>query len=340
MEFLEKLLNFSCVSGLEKQGNDELKYYMDNLFDEVKEDALGNLTGYLYSKKDDAPTVMLCAHYDTIGLIVSEIKEDGYVKFVPVGGVDDRVLPGSEVIIHGRENIYGLIGIRPPHVLTKEDMQKPETCKDLAIDTGLDREKLETIIKIGTPVTFRQRIRELGENISAGCLDDRAGCWAVLRAAEKLKNKDLMINVCVMLSGGEELGRKGARTGGFNVSPDLAVVVDATFGKTPECAPFSASKPGEGPVLCKGPVLSRKYTKELEKVAKNKEIPYQVEVEASDPGTDATVIEISGGGVPCVMVSFPLKYMHTGIETVNSRDMENLVDLLTEYVLEAGEFLC
>lgn len=340
MEFLEKLLNLPCVSGLEKQGNGELKYYMDNLFDEVEEDALGNLTGYLYSKKEDAPTVMLCAHYDSIGLIVSEIKEDGFVKFAPVGGVDDRVLPGSEVVIHGKEDIYGLIGIRPPHVLTKEDMKKPETCKTLAIDAGLAKEKLENLIKIGTPVTFRQQIRELGENISAGYLDDRAGCWTVLRTAEKLKGKDLRVNVCVMLTVGEELGRKGGKTGSFKVRPDLAVVVDATFGKTPECAAFSASKLGEGPVLCKGPVLSRKHTRELEKIAKEKEIPYQVEVEASDPGTDAAVIEICGGGVPCVMASFPLKYMHTGIETVNSRDMENLVNLLAEYVLKAGEFLC
>ncbi len=340
MEFLEKLLKMPCVSGLEKQDNNELKYYMDNLFDQVCEDAMGNLTGYLYCENEDAPTVMLCAHYDSIGLIVSEITESGCVKFVPVGGVDDRVLPGSEVIIHGKEEVYGLIGIKPPHILTKEEQQKPEPCKSLAIDTGFDSEKLKALVKIGTPITFRQSIRELGENISAGVLDDRAGCWAVLRAAEKLKGESLSVNVCVMLTTGEELGRKGAGTGSFNVRPDLAVVVDATFGKTPECAPFSSSKPGDGPVICKGPVLSRKYTKELERVAKEKEIPYQVEVEAADTGTDATVIEIFGGGVPCVMASFPLKYMHTGIETVNSGDMENLVKLLVEYVLEAGEFLC
>jgi len=340
MEFLEKLLKLPCISGLEKQGNGELKYYMDNLFDEVEEDVMGNLAGYIYCGKEEAPTVMLCAHYDSIGLIVSEIKEGGFVKFAPVGGVDDRVLPGCEVVIHGSEEIYGLIGIRPPHVLTKEDMQKPETCKDLAIDTGMDAEKLKELIKTGTSITFRHQVRELGENISAGYLDDRAGCWAVLRAAEKLKEKKPSVNVCVLLTVGEELGRKGARTGSFDIRPDLAVVVDATFGKTPECAAFSASKLGEGPVICKGPVLSRKHTKEIERIAKEKEIPYQVEVEASDPGTDATVIEICGGGVPCVMASFPLKYMHTGIETVNSRDMENLVKLLEEYVLEAGEFLC
>ena len=339
MELLEKLLELPCPAGFEKQGNAQLKFLMDNLFDTVEEDALGNLTGYIFSREEDAPTVMLCAHYDSIGLIVSEIKENGFVKFAPVGGVDERVLPGSEVIIHGSERVYGIIGIRPPHILTAEDMKKPESCKTLAIDTGMPDDKLKEIVNIGTPVTFRNVVREMGDNISSGTLDDRVGCWAVLRAAEELRKNPLGVNLCVMLSAQEELGRCGAKAGSYNIRPDIAVVVDATFGKTPECGAFTA-KCGEGPVLCKGPVLNRRYTKILENIAKEKEIPYQVEVEGGDPGTDAMVIETSGGGVPCVMVSFPLKYMHTGIETVSSRDMENTVKLLKEFVEAAGDFLC
>lgn len=340
MELLEKLLNMPCPAGFEKQGNSQLKYIMSSLFDELKEDALGNLTGYIYAEKEDAPTIMLCAHYDSIGLIVSEIKENGFVKFVPLGGVDERVLPGAEVTIHGTEDIYGIIGIRPPHILTAEDRKMPETCKTLAIDTGLSSKQLEDIIKIGTPITFKSCLREMGENISAGALDDRAGCWAVLQAAEELRKTKLSANLCVMLTVSEELGRGGAKAGAYVSRPDLAVVVDATFGKTPECAPFTASNLGSGPVICKGPVLNRKYVKLLESTAKEKDIPYQIEVEGGDPGTDARVIETAGGGVPCVMVSFPLKYMHTGIETLNSRDMENTVKLLKEFVRTAGDLLC
>ena len=339
MELLEKLINMHCPAGFEKQGNGELKYFADNLFDRVEEDATGNIMGYIFCKKENAPTVMLCAHYDSIGLIVSEIKENGFVKFSTIGGVDERVLPGTEVIIHGTEDIYGIIGIRPPHILTGEDMKKPESCKTLAIDTGMSYEKLKKLIKVGTPITFKNTLREMGDNISAGCLDDRVGCWVNLRVAEELREKQLDVNLCVMLSASEEIGRTGAKAGSYNVRPDLAVVVDATFGKTPECGAFTA-RCGEGPVLCKGPVLNRKFTKIVENIAKEKEIPYQVEVEGSDPGTDAMVIETSGGGVPCVMVSFPLKYMHTGIETVNSKDMENTVKLIKEFVEAAGEFLC
>lgn len=340
MEFLKRLLNMPCVSGLEKQGNSGLKYYMNSLFDEVCEDLSGNLTGYLYAQNPEVSTVMLCAHYDSIGLIVSSIEENGFVGFAPVGGVDPRILPGCEVVIHGANDIYGVIGIRPPHILTKEEMKEPETCKTLYIDTGISSERLKKIIKVGSAVTFKQNIREFGKLISASALDDRAGCYAVLRAAEKLRSKKLAVNLCVMLTIGEELGRKGAKTGSFSVKPDLAVVVDATFGKTPECGPFSASDMGKGPVICKGPVLSRRYTKALESLAKEKSIPYQTEAEASDPGTDAAFIEIFGGGTPCTMLSFPLRYMHTCIETVNSGDIENLIDLLAEYVLRSGEFLC
>ncbi|MDP4119195.1 MAG: M20/M25/M40 family metallo-hydrolase [Bacillota bacterium] len=338
MELLKKLAGLNCISGFEYLDSGRLKYILDCLCDEVSEDSMGNLRGYIRCGDKNAPLIMLNAHYDMIGMIVSEIKENGFVRFDCVGGVDDRILPGQEVILHGTKDIYGIIGLRPIHILTNDELKKPETRKTLAIDTGMDSEKLREIIKIGTPVSLRGKVVSLGEDfVSAPALDDRAGCHVVLRAVEGIKKENLKADICVMLSTGEELGRRGGSTGAYDVNPDMAVVVDATFGKTPESDAYNTSQMGEGPIICKGPSLSRAYVKQIIDIAEKYEIPYQVEVEGGDTGTDAFVIGTAGEGIPCVMVSFPLKYMHTGIETVSCTDLENATAILRRFILDFSE---
>ena len=333
MELLNELLELPCVCGFEQPGNKKLLSYLDLICDKSGTDALGNVYGIISAVEKDAPTVLLCAHYDIIGLIVTDICDNGFVKFSGLGGIDERILPGQEVIIHGKEDVFGVIGLRPPHILSADEMKSTEKTDKLSIDTAYSKEKLESLIKIGTPVSFKNSLVEMGENICSRGLDNRAGCWAVLRAGEALSKEKLNTNVILLFTSSEELGRTGAKAAASRFSADVAVIVDATFGKSPDCPPYSSNPLGNGPVLCKGPVLNRYYVNQIEAVAKNKNIPYSVEVESGDPGTDAFVLETYSGGTPCVMVSYPLRYMHTTAEIINSRDLENTSLLLQEFVL-------
>lgn len=337
MELLKEIVELPCVSGFEKNANGKLVYFLSNLCDRVNTDALGNIFGFVNAAEQNAPTVMLCAHYDEIGLIVTEICEKGFVKFGTVGGVDERILPGAEVILHGMEDIYGIIGIRPPHILTPEEQKVPEAAETLVIDTGMSKEKLEEIIKIGTSVSFKKTFRKMQGSVSAGALDNRVGVYSLLRFAESVEREKMKANVVIMLSVSEELNRGGAKTGAYKINPDMTVVVDATFAKTPECDAYSANEFGGGPVICKGPSLNRFYTAQLVSVAEKKKIPYQVEVEGADTGTDAFVMETAREGIPCTLVSYPLKYMHTGIETADEGDIAKLITLLQEFVYGFSE---
>ena len=332
MELLKELLNLKCPAGFEKRGNAPLKKIAEKFCHNVWEDSFGNVYARVNPEIKGAPTVLVCAHFDSIGLIVTEIKDNGFLKFNGLGGIDPRVLPGTEVTVLGKEDIYGVIGIRPVHILKQEEMKKSESEETLTIDTSVNSEELRTLVRVGTPIVFKNKPLINKDYVSANYLDNRAGVYTALKVAEKVKGED--VNVILLFTASEELGRKGAAAA--TVNADVAVIVDATFGKCPYCTKAEAKELGTGPVLCKGPVLSRKYTALLESVAKENGISYTVEAEGGDPGTDAFVYETASGGTPSVMVSYPLKYMHTGIETVNISDLENCSELISCFAKKEG----
>lgn len=332
MELLKELISLKCPAGFEKRGSAHLKKIAEKFCHSVWEDSFGNVYARVNPENKSAPTVLICAHYDSIGLIVTGVTDKGFLKFDTLGGVDFRVLPGTEVTVLGKEDVYGVIGIRPVHILKQEEMKKSESPETLTIDTSINKGKLETLVRVGTPVIFKSEPWVMNRCVSANYLDNRAGVYVALKTAEKVKETDA--NVVLLFSASEELGRKGAAAA--TVNADVAIIVDATFGKCPYCSKAEAKELGSGPVLCKGPVLSRKYTALLENVAKQNGISYTVEAEGGDPGTDAFVFETASGGTPCVMVSYPLKYMHTGTETVNISDLENCSELISRFAKGEG----
>ncbi len=339
MELLEKLQSLKCPAGFENRDNENLKLIAEKFCEKAEIDAFGNVIGYLNSKEKNAPKVLLCAHYDTIGLITTEICERGFLRFDYLGGVDERVLPGAEVTVLGEKEIFGIIGVKPIHILSAEETSKAEKGKNLLIDTGYTKEALLKMMRVGTPAIFAGGLTVLNDNICGNYMDNRAGVYVVLKAAEKLKGEN--VNVIVLLSASEELGRRGAAAAAAKFEPDVSVIVDATFGKTPWCNNAEAKNLGDGPVICKGPALNRKYTNLLEKTAQDMGISYSVEAEGGDTGTDAFIIETTGEGIPCVMVSYPLKYMHTGIETVNKEDLAFCENLIVEFSKNIkGEINC
>ena len=329
MYLLEKLLKTPTVSGSEYQNTSVVEEYFSSINISSKKDKCGNITGI--KKGNGKKKIILDAHFDTIGLMVTKILDGGFVKFTTVGGVDTRILPSMEVVIHGKEEVFGVIGTKPPHLLT-EKTDAPYKISDLHIDTSFSKEELEKIIEIGDTITFSNEITKLKNNlICAAGLDDKAGVYAILKAVENLKTDS---DIYIAASMSEEIGMKGAKMLSAKEKFDLAVVVDVTFGTTPDTKKDGIAEVGKGPVICLGTVLSDEYNKKIIKLAEENNIPYQTEVEPDNPGTNAWIYSASGNSVPTVMLSVPERYMHTSGEVVSLDDINNLIKLL-KLLLEA-----
>ena len=286
-----------------------------------------NLIGEIKGRSDY--TVMLDAHIDEIGMVVTAIS-NGFLKVSNVGGIDRRMLAGMKVNVHGKEKVRGVFCSVPPH-LDKDD--KVLKIEDMHIDTGLGN-KAADVISVGDRVTFEQSFeRLLGNRVTAKSLDDRAGCVALIRCAEILsKEKELPCNVVFLLSDAEEIGGMGAKTKTFKVFPDEAVAVDVSFGNAPDIASEKTGNLGDGAMLGISPLLSKSVTDGLKTAAESKGIKFQYEVMGGKTGTNADHIALTRSGVKTGLLSIPLRNMHTPVEVVDTNDIESVAEILAEYI--------
>lgn len=330
---LSELSGMSGPSGFEHNVAEHAAELMRPFADEVRIDRLNNVIGIRRSKRQDAKKLLLSAHLDEIGFMVTKI-EDGFLRFRTVGGIDERVLPAREVTVLTDPPIFGVIGALPPHLQTKEEMEVPLPVDKLSIDIGLTQEEAEKLVKIGTPVVFREKALMLREPYFSGkAMDDRA-CFAILlRTLELLKDKELEVELIIQGSSQEELGARGAGVGAYAMMPDFAVAVDVTHGQTPDAPKDRTFKLGGGVPISLGPNTNRRLAKTLIKLAKANEINWQPEVMEGNTGTDAWPMQVVQKGVATVVVSLPLRYMHTAAETINLEDFESAAKLLAELAL-------
>ncbi len=286
----------------------------------------GSLIGTLKGKSDK--TLLLDAHIDQVGFTVTSLS-GGFLKVAAIGGIDSRMLPGMRVTVHGKSPVGGVFCSTPPH-LSGDD--RPMKLDDMYIDTGLA--DAAEYVSLGDRVTFRGGFSALcGTKVTARSLDDRAGVAALLRCAELLKDKELPLNVTILLSDMEEIGGSGALTESFSLCPDEAVAVDVSFGNAPDIPAYESGKLGKGAMIGISPILSKSITKGLKAVAIKASLPFQFEVMGSRTATNADKITSVRGGVPTGLVSIPLRNMHTPAEVVDLNDIEATAKLLAEYIL-------
>ncbi|MBQ7013802.1 MAG: M42 family peptidase [Oscillospiraceae bacterium] len=291
----------------------------------------GNVIGSLGSTDPDAPHVLLDAHIDQIGMIVTSITEDGFVTVGNVGGIDRRLLPAQRVHLHGRQVLDGVICAMPPH-LTSGDEKVPKF-EEIRIDTGYDAETLRQILAPGDSVTFAGQIAKLlGDRFTAPALDDRCGVAAILCALHSIKDEVLPCKVTVMFSAEEEVGERGARIGCYAVNPDIALAVDVSFARNLGDSETKTGKMGEGPMIGYSPSLSRTVSKTLSHIADENGIPWQYEVMAGTTGTNADQFSVCREGVKACTVSIPLRYMHTPAEIISLADVCMTGELLAAYL--------
>ncbi len=333
----ELLKTLSCmrgISGFEYRIADKVKELFKPYADEVYIDRLSNVIAVKKSKKENAPKLMIEAHLDEIGLMVRDIDERGFIGFVSVGGIDTRILPAMEVIVHGREDILGVIGAKPPHLTDKDEADKASKITDMSIDTGLSKEKVKELVAVGDAISFKGGFSELLDGIVSGkSLDDRASIAVLAELLKRLSGKELDFDLYIVSAVSEEVTSSGAMASGYEIAPDLAIALDVTHGITADNSK-DAFELGSGAIVAKGPNLHPVLSDRLIKTAKNNDIKYEIEVEGGNTGTDAWVLQVSGDGIPTALVSIPLRYMHTTVEALDMKDLNAVCDLLEKFSLE------
>lgn len=282
--------------------------------------------------------IMLDAHIDRIGLIVTYIDDNGFIKASPCGGMDMRTLPSSAVTVLGKEKITGVICTFPPHLI-KNDDGDAITKDKIWIDTGLPAEKVKSLVELGDRIIVRSEPKELLNNrIASAALDNRAGCAALVETARLLKDKRLSCRLSIVFSSQEETGELGAKTAAFALEPTEAVIVDVGFAKQSGVPEEMSGKFGCGGIISIAPVLSKKLTNKLIEISKDFGLECEYEVDGSTTGTNADSIAGSRGGVPCGVLSIPERYMHTQVEVVSLEDIKNVAKILARYVEDGGAF--
>lgn len=296
-------------------------------------DTLGSVVGTVGTGDK---TILLDAHLDQIALVVTSIEERGFLRVAKVGGVDRRVLIGKPVVVYGQTAVHAIISSVPPHLMTKDDEKLPEFTA-LLVDTGLSEEKCKELIAPGDPILLDYTPRALlGTQITAPALDDRCSVAAVLRCLELLQGETLPCKVAVQFSVQEETNSAGAITSAFRAEADEAIVIDVSFAKTADTPPEIRAKMGAGTMIGVSPALNRSVSDTLRRLAEEQHISYQLEAMGGRTGTNADDISVSRGGVAAGMLSIPQKNMHTGVEIIDTTDVESTAQLLAAYIRNGG----
>lgn len=283
--------------------------------------------------KNSTKTLMLEAHIDQVGFIVTSVFDDGFLKVAPVGSIDTRFLPSTEVEFFGKEKVSGVFTSIPPHLKKSDTMPDFDVC---FVDTG--RADVNDVVSPGDIGFFATSPKQLSADSFTACgLDNRAGCTAVLLAAERIASEEGGMNVEILLTMGEELGLRGAKVASFESKADLAVSVDVSFGNFEGVSKTKTAQLQSGPMLGISPILSKNVYSNLIAVAEKNNITFTKEVMGGRTGTNADIISISRGGIPCGLVSIPLRNMHTSLEVVNLNDIENSALLLYLFAKEGFE---
>lgn len=343
MELLKKLSQTPGISGREERIRALIKEELEKLADEVSVDAIGNVIAFKKGKPG-SKKVMISGHMDEIGFIVSQIEDKGFLRLSPVGGLDPRNLVAQQVIVHGREDLRGIMmpAIKPVHIMTPEEVKAPLKISDLYVDLGLTQEQTVKLVRVGDPVTIDREFLEFGANVSGKAMDDRAGVWVMIEALRQVKEHE--VDIYAVASVQEEVGLRGATTGAYGIRPDIGVALDVTLavdgpGSSKQ---FQVTALGEGAaikIMDSASISNYKLVDFMRTLAEENQIKYQMEI-LPRGGTDAGAIERAQTGCPVITLSVPTRHVHSNVETINKEDIRNTAALLAKFLETAhkGDF--
>ena len=335
MDKLFDMCSLYSVSGNEHQMTKFIKNYTETFCDNVTTDSFGNVISTIKNNSD--LNIVLEAHIDNIGLVVKSIDDKGFIKFINSGGIDPSILPTAEVFVHGKKFLFGVIGAKPPHLQTK-DNENNNSIENMYIDCGFDYENIIKYVSVGDTISLVSKHNILiNDYFTSGCLDNRIGCYIVCECLKRLKSKKIAYNVSGLFSVQEEVGCRGVKKAVETIKPQIAIIVDVTFGISPYTNDEHGFEVGGGITVAVGPNLDRKLTNKFIEMCEQNNIPYTKEVCSDHTGTNAWPIQVSSDGIRCLLISVPIKYMHTTVETANANDIENAINAICS-ALEGGIF--
>jgi endoglucanase len=338
---LKQICEIPGAPGFEQRIRQFILSQLNGLADEVTTDALGNITAIRKGKADKK--VMIAAHMDEISFIVTHVDENGFIKFHTLGGFDGKTLTAQRVIIHGKEDVVGVLGTKPIHVLTPEEKNKAPKTTDFFIDTGLPAEKVKELINIGDPITRERGLIEMGECVNSKSIDNRVSVFILLEALKAIKGKELPYDVYGVFTVQEEVGLRGAMTAASGIDPDFGIALDVTMAyDLPGAAPHEmVTELGKGTaikVMDGSTICDYRMVQFMKGVAEKYNITYQMEVLTAG-GTDTAGIQrYSKGGAIAGAISIPTRYLHQVIEMAHKKDIQLTIDLLSGCLLELDQY--
>jgi len=339
LQFLETLVNTPSPTGHETRGQRVWMDYVKAFADDTYSDAHGNCVAV--ANRGGSPRIMLAAHADEIAMTVNFITDSGFIHVRRAGGINPAITRAQRAVVHARGGpVPGVFGSVAPHLTRGEDKKEEPKIHDLFLDIGVEsREEALKLVRIGDPVTLADRFERLrGDLAVARAFDNRIGTWAVAETLRRLQSEKgkYAAEVCAVSNIQEEVGLLGARQIAYSLNPDVAVVVDVTHATdipTVDKRQHGDIKLGAGPTLTHGGCNHVEVVARLESCAAERGIPLQHEAMSSSSGTDTDVIFWTRGGIPSALVSLPNRYMHSPVEVVSLKDLDQIPDLLAAFVL-------
>ncbi len=336
-DLLTALCEVAGPSGREERVREIVRPELASTCTRVETDPLGGLTGI--RDGSGGPRLMLAAHMDEIGLMVTHIDDRGYLRFVPLGGWDPRTLVGQRVMVHGREDLPGIVGTTPVHLLDEAARQKAPKLEDLAVDTGLPAERVRALVRQGDVVTRTRTLEDLGELVTGKSLDDRVGLFVMIEAMHAAAPSPAEVHATATVQ--EEVGLRGAKVAATRVRPQIAVAIDTCPADDGPGTPAngSSTRLGKGTairVMDASAICAPILVDLLVRLAEERNIPYQFHV-ANRGGTDTQSLQLAGEGAIAGCVSIPTRYVHSSVEACNPGDIQASIDLVAALIEHAHE---
>ncbi len=337
VKFLKQLLETPSPTGFEEPAAALVRERLADVADEITTDTMGSVRALLAGTEEGAPTLMLAAHMDEIGLMVTYISDEGFLSVASLGGVDAAILPGMRVDVHTASGVLrGVVGRKPIHLIEPDERKNVTPLSSLVIDLGMKPKRVKKLVSVGDPITFGVGFERFGDGMAVSkCFDDKCGVWVACRVMEELaKAGGAPGDFIAAATTQEEIGTRGAQTSAHAVNPDVALAFDVTHATDYpgiDKTKYGKIVCGAGPVIARGPNINPVVFERLVAAAKAEGIPYQLEAEPSVTGTDARAIQVARDGIPTGLISVPLRYMHTPTEVVCLADLQATVRLIVRF---------
>jgi len=341
VSLLKKISETPGVSGFEKEIRNLIIKEIKKYVDEITIDNMGNIVAY--RKGLSAKRLMLAAHMDEIGFIVKHIDDQGFIRFLPIGGFDPKTLTAQRVVIHGKKNIIGVMGSKPIHIMKSEEKNKAVEIESFFIDTGMSKDEVEKYIFVGDPITRERELIEMGDCVNGKSLDNRVSVYVLIECLKNLYKKELPYDVYAVFTVQEEVGLRGAQVASQEINPDFGIVIDTTIAyDVPGAAPHeNISKLGEGVAIkiMDGSVISDlRMVDFMKKNAKKYKIKWQSELLPAG-GTDTAYVQrMNKSGSIAGAISIPTRHIHQVIESCHKDDIEAAIELLTNCILNIDDY--